>query len=160
MTRLILTLLLCSFFISSGFSQTNGNIPLLCKTDFGRYWGVGDVWGVQIGSVNYALVTLDGGLSIVNTDNPSSPSEVAHINHENYHSGMKLNCPDVETFTYGGIAYAYLATDKKKENPSFPLVMIINLNAAINQGGEILINPYNPSGSVYVGKINDFGQID
>jgi hypothetical protein len=31
------------------------------KTKFNREGGVGDVWGVKISNVNYALVTLDGG---------------------------------------------------------------------------------------------------
>ncbi len=157
------SIIFCLLFIPDITPQSNGNIPLMFKSKFNRTEGVSDVWGVQINGTNYALVTLDGGLSIVNTNNPSYPIEVAHINHEDYHTPpdyTRLWAPDVETFTYGGITYAYLATNKKRENPSFPLVMIINLNAAINQGGEILINPYNPSGSVYVGKINDFGQID
>jgi len=66
MKKLFITLCFIVFFYySSGFSQTNGNIPLLSKTRFDRYWGVGDVWGVQINGINYALATLDGGLSIV-----------------------------------------------------------------------------------------------
>jgi hypothetical protein len=146
------------------FSQSTGNIPLHFKSKFERYWGVGDIWGVQINGTNYGLATLDGGLSIINTNSPTNPVEIAHINHIGYDptdpDSARLNVPDVETFTYSGTTYAYLATYKKKENPSFPLVMIINLNAAINQGGEILIDPNNPSGSVYVGKVNDFDQID
>lgn len=59
------------FYYSTGFSQTNGNIPLLSKNKFDRFWGVADVWGVKINNINYALVTLDGGLSIVNTNNPT-----------------------------------------------------------------------------------------
>jgi hypothetical protein len=58
--------------ITNVFCQPNGNIPLLSKTRFNRFWGVGDVWGVQINGTNYALVTLDGGLSIVNTNDPAS----------------------------------------------------------------------------------------
>lgn len=57
-------------FIPDIIPQSTGNIPLLCKTKFNRDEGVGDVWGVQINGTNYALVTLDGGLSIVNTNNP------------------------------------------------------------------------------------------
>ncbi|MCH7964782.1 MAG: hypothetical protein IH852_12690 [Bacteroidetes bacterium] len=126
--------------------------------------------GCKINNTNYALVTLDGGLSIVNTDNPSSPSETVHINHEDYHTfNSKLGIPDVETFVYNGITYAFLATNKKNDVAPlepFPLVMIINLNEALEQASqnppppyEILIDPYNPSGDVYVGKIDDFGEI-
>ncbi len=149
-------------------AQSSGNIPLLCKTKFNREFGVGDIWGVKINNVNYALVTLDGGLSIVNTNNPSNPSEIVHINHEDYHSPpnfTRLGIPDVETFTFGSVTYAYLATYKTKEDPPFPLVMIINLNAAIAEAlenplpYEILVDPYNPSGNVYVGKLDDFSEI-
>ena len=63
--------LIVFFYFPPGFSQTSENISLLCKTKFTRYWGVADVWGVQINGTNYALATLDGGLSIINTDNPS-----------------------------------------------------------------------------------------
>lgn len=59
------------FFFNEGYSQSTGNIPLKSKSKFGRYYGAADVWGVQIGGVNYALVTLDGGLSIVNTNDPT-----------------------------------------------------------------------------------------
>lgn len=157
------------FYLPLGFSQSNGNIPLHCKTKFNRYYGVADIWGLQINNINYALVTLDGGLSIVNTNNPSNPSEVVHINWIGYvktnHLTPRLGIPDVETFVYSGTTYAYLATNKRKESPAFPLVMIINLNAAINNAppppnNEILIDPYNPSGSVYVGKINDNNAIE
>lgn len=164
MKKLSYLLFIIIFFITPNFvAQSNGNIPLHCKTKFNREGGVGDVWGVQINGTNYALITLDGGLSIVNTDNPSSPIETVHINHENYPAGVKLGIPDVETFVYGGITYAYLATNKKNDIPPlfqpFPLVMIININEAIADSGEILIDPYNPSGDVYVGKIDDFGEI-
>jgi len=156
------------FYYSSGLSQTNGNIPLLSKTKFGRYYGVADVWGVNINNVNYALLTLDGGLSIVNTDNPLNPIETVHINRIGYEPAEnkpRLGIPDVETFVYGGITYAYLATYKTNDDPPFPLVMIINLNAAIAEAlqnplpYEILVNPYNPSGNVYVGKLDDFSEI-
>lgn len=155
------------FLINIVFPQSTGNIPLHSKSKFNRYYGAGDVWGVQINNINYALVTLDGGLSIVNTNNPSSPVEVAHINRVGYnpqdYTTNRIWTPDVETYIYGGTTYAYLATNIKSDlppNPSYPLVMIINLNAAINIGGTILVDPYNPSGTVYVGKINDIGQID
>lgn len=45
-------------FLSSVLPQTSGNIPLHFKSKFSRYYGVGDVWGVQINGTNYALVTL------------------------------------------------------------------------------------------------------
>jgi hypothetical protein len=61
-------LLIFLFSVTNIFSQSTGNIPLHFKSKFGRYWGVGDVWGVQINGTNYALVTLAGGLSIVNTN--------------------------------------------------------------------------------------------
>jgi len=57
-------------FIYDMPAQSSGNIPLLCKTKFNREFGVGDIWGVKINNVNYALVTIDVGLSIINTDNP------------------------------------------------------------------------------------------
>jgi len=146
-------------FIPEIIPQENGNIPLMFKGKFNRTDGVGDLWGVQIGGVNYALVTLDGGLSIVNTNDPYNPSEIVHINDIGYHQGVKLSIPDIETFVYGGTTYAYLATYKTHDDPPFPLVMIINVNAAISQGGEILVDPYNPSGNVYVGKLDDFSEI-
>jgi len=34
--------------------------------------------------VDYALVTIGGGFSIINTSNPSSPTEELHINHPDY----------------------------------------------------------------------------
>jgi hypothetical protein len=53
---------ICTFLFFFGviniFSQSIGNIPLHFKSKFERYWGVGDVWGVQIGGTNYALITL------------------------------------------------------------------------------------------------------
>jgi len=173
MKQLILfSIIFCLLFIPYINPQNNGNIPLMFKGKFNREAGVGDVWGVQINGINYALVTLDGGLSIVNTNDPYNPSEIVHINHEDYHEPpdfTRLGIPDVETFTFGSITYAYLATYKTNDvfpNPSFPLVMIINLNAAIAEAlqnplpYEILVDPYNPSGNVYVGKIDDFGEID
>jgi hypothetical protein len=60
------------FFSCQAFSQSTGNIPLKIKTKFNRQYGAGDVWGVKINNINYALVTLDGGLSIVNTNNKSA----------------------------------------------------------------------------------------
>jgi hypothetical protein len=144
--------------------QTSGNIPLSFKGKFGGYHGSGDVWGIQINGTNYALATLDGGLSIINTNNTEEPLEIVHINHTEYDSldpdAPRLNVGDVETFVYGGITYAYLATNNKEIDPPFPLVMIINLDEAIADSGEILIDPYNPSGDVYVGKIDDISQID
>lgn len=159
------------FFFNEGYSQSTGNIPLKIKTKFNRQYGAADVWGVKINNINYALVTLDGGLSIVNTNNTSNPCETIHINHQDYHSlNKRLSIPDVETFTKDGITYAYLATYNTID-PNMPLVMIININAALafattcnpcdpNNPCEILIDPYNPSGSVYVGKIDDFWEIN
>jgi hypothetical protein len=45
-------------YLSTVLPQTNGNIPLHSKSKYNRYYGVGDVWGVQNGGVNYDLVTL------------------------------------------------------------------------------------------------------
>lgn len=159
-------------FILDIIPQSNGNIPLMFKGKFNRAGGVADVWGIQIGGVNYALVTLDDGLSIVKTDDPYNPCEIAHINHENY-PVEKLGIPDVETFTYGGTTYAYLATnsnDPYDPREPYPLVMIINLNAALVPpqpppppctAYEILIDPDAPSPSgVYVGKIDDIAEIE
>jgi hypothetical protein len=156
-------------FISQSFTQSNGNIPLQFKSKFDRYYGVGDIWGIKIDNVNYALVTLDGGLSIVNTNNTTNPIETVHINQIGYDPAFpdsaRLGIPDVETFVYGGTTYAYLATYKTNDDPPFPLVMIINLNAAIAEAlqnplpYEILVDPYNPSGNVYVGKLDDFSEI-
>ena len=143
--------------------QTTGNIPLLCKTKFGRDKGSGDVWGVKINNTNYALVTLDGGLSIVNTDNTTSPIETAHINYVNYLSDQeKLQVPDVETFTKNGITYAYLATGIRTYTGN-TLVIIINVNKAIEDMGLILIDPANDPGvptEVFAGKIVTFGNIN
>jgi len=68
MKRLIyFSIIFCLLFIPDVVPQNNGNIPLMFKTKFNRTEGVRDVWGVQINGINYALVTLDGGLSIINT---------------------------------------------------------------------------------------------
>ncbi len=65
MKKCICTLLLLFLFLPTNvFSQTSENISLLCKTKFNRYWGVADVWGVNINNVNYALPTFRDGISI------------------------------------------------------------------------------------------------
>lgn len=130
---------------------------------------------MQIGGINYALVTLDGGLSIINTNDPSNPCETVHINHIGYdplnENTPRLGIPDVETFNFGGITYAYLATYSDDNDPRepYPLIMIINLNAVLAQAPpcdpenpfEKLIDPDNPNpNDVYVAKIDDFGEID
>jgi hypothetical protein len=152
------------FFFNEGYSQSTGNIPLKSKSKFGRYYGAGDVWGVKINNVNYALVTLDGGLSIVNTNNTSIPTETVHINKIGYSPtnsdpAIRLNVPDVETFTKDGTTYAYLATNDPSTTNNNPLVIIINLNAALAQPGLILFDPVNDTpnpSSVFAGKIEDF----
>ncbi len=140
------------------------NITLLCKTDLDRYYGAGDVWGLKIAGTHYALLAIDGGLSVINTNNTSIPVEIAHINKFDYSStdpnpAIRLSVSDVETFTKNGITYAYLATDyvEDDEELPYPLVMIININEAISDSGDILIDPRNPAGDVYVGKIDDSG---
>ena len=155
----LLTILFLDFTV---VCQTTGNIPLHCKTKFGREKGSGDVWGLQIDGTNYALVTLDGGLSIVNTDNLSNPSETAHINHVDHAAGSRLGMPDVETFTKNGTTYAYLATGVRA-NTGNTLVIIINVNKAIEDMGLILIDPDNDPGvpdEVFAGKIDIFGNIN
>jgi len=148
--------------ITSIHSQTNGNIPLLYQSKFTRFYGSADVWGFQLNSINYALTTIDGGLSIVNTNNPSSSFEVAHINHSNYLSqGIRLKVVDVETFLKNGIMYAYLATDDPANNGN-PLVIIINLNVAISQQGLILFDPVNGTPNpnlVFAGRILDLPNV-
>ncbi len=67
------------FPIPNIIAQTSENISLLCKTKFNRFYGVGDVWGVKINNTNYALVTLDGGLSIVNTSNPTISYKILRL---------------------------------------------------------------------------------
>lgn len=155
------------FFFNEGYSQSTGNIPLKSKSKFGRYYGAADVWGVKINNINYALVTLDGGLSIVNTNNTSNPIETAHINKTGYSPtnsdpAIRLNVPDVETFTKDGITYAYLATNDRSTTNNNPLVIIINLNAALAQPGLKLFDPVNDTpnpDSVFAGKIEDFWEI-
>jgi len=72
MKKYIFTLLLLFLFsVANVFAQSTGNIPLHFKSKFNRYYGAGDVWGIKINNTNYALVTLDGGLSIVNTNDPA-----------------------------------------------------------------------------------------
>ena len=163
MKNFLCVILLTVLFIDfSGVCQTTGNIPLHCKTKFGREGGSGDVWGLQITGANYALVTLDGGLSVVNTDNQSSPSETAHVNHDNYATGSKLNVPDVETFTSNGTTYAYLATNNGTNTENI-IVVVINLNKAITDGGLILIDPINDTpnpNNVFAGRIYDSGNIN
>jgi len=66
------TFIFCLLMVPDIISQGSGNIPLMYKTKFDRQGGVGDLWGVKIYNVNYALVTLDGGLSIVNKNSPLS----------------------------------------------------------------------------------------
>lgn len=76
--KYILTLFLGLFLTATFFAQVPGetwssNVSLKCKTNFGR-GGSADVWGWEApNGTHYALVVLDGGLSIVNTSNPSSP---------------------------------------------------------------------------------------
>jgi len=142
--------------------QTSDNLDLLCKTKFSRERGVADVWGVKINNTNYALVTLDGGLSIVDANNTMSPIETAHINYIDYDIGDKLGVPDVETFTKDGVTYAYLATNNGQFTGGI-LVIIINLNQAIEDSGEILIDPVNDTpnpNNVFAGKIDDSGEIN
>lgn len=155
------------FFFYEGYSQSTGNVPLKSKSKFGRYYGAGDVWGVKINNVNYALVTLDGGLSIVNTNNTSNPIETVHINRTGYDPedrfANRLWVPDVETYTKSGVSYAYLATNDPSTTNNNPLVIIINLNAALAQPGLILIDPINDTpnpSSVFAGKIEDFWEIN
>jgi len=66
------SIIFCLLFIPDINPQSNGNIPLMFKGKFNREGGVSDVWGVQINGINYALVTLDDGLNIVNTNSPLS----------------------------------------------------------------------------------------
>lgn len=150
------------FCVSIGFPQPNGNVPLLYQSKFNRVYGSADVWGFQINSINYGLTTIDKGLSIVNTQNPTSSFEVAHINHSNYLSqGVRLEVVDVETFLKNGIMYAYLATDDP-DNDGNPLVIIINLNTAISQQGLILFDPVNGTpnpNSVFAGRILDLPNV-
>ena len=145
------------------------NITLLCKTDLNRYYGAGDVLGLKIGSTNYALTAIDGGLSVINTNNPSIPVEITHINKIGYSStdpdqSIRLQIADVETFTYGGTTYAYLATNNNNPlDPDMPLVIIINLNAAIDSATTLLIDVENDvpaPNTFYAGKIEDFAEIN
>jgi len=127
------------------------NVSLLAKSNFGR-GASSDVWGwrnTQTGE-DYALVTLKGGLSIVETTTPSNPREIVHINHSD--TTKTLDVADVEVYESAGQAYAYLARASTNVNP---FVLIININNAIGQGGTILINPDGGFTSVYVGKISN-----
>ncbi|MFH2031819.1 MAG: hypothetical protein ABIJ40_14570 [Bacteroidota bacterium] len=141
-------LLQSSIFAQGIGEEWSSNITLKCVTDYGRGGGA-DVWGWNQNGVDYALITIGGGLSIVNTSNPSSPNEIVHINHSN--TSKKLNVADVETFDSGGNTYAYLSVHR---NDSTYFVLIINLNEAINSNYFIGINP-DSLNSVYVGRIQN-----
>ena len=71
MKKILCTVLFFYLFSTNAdiLCQTNENIQLSFKSKFDRYYGVADLWGVQINGINYALATLDGGLSIINTNN-------------------------------------------------------------------------------------------
>lgn len=159
-----LPLVLILFSGSATIAQPSGtvwskNVALLAKRSFNGF-GSSDVWhwrNPQDGK-DYALVTIDKGLSIVDVSNLSSvpTSETVHINAENHSKGNpsspNLDVADVEVYQSGGTAYAYLARASTNINP---FVLIINVNNAISQGGTILINPNGGFTSVYVGKINN-----
>lgn len=145
----IFSFLLQSLISAQDPGQTwSSNITLKCVTDYGRGGGA-DVWGWNQNGVDYALVILNGGLSIVNTSDPSSPTEKVHINHSNLNK--KLEVGDIETFTSNGTTYAYLSVHR---NDSTYFVLIINLNEAINSNDFIGINP-DSLNSVYVGRIQN-----
>ncbi|MBU1678423.1 MAG: hypothetical protein KKD86_06145 [Bacteroidetes bacterium] len=163
LSKYILIFFICLLLSAATLAQCPGtiwsnNVTLKCVTNFGRE-GAADVWGwedTQSG-IPYALVMLDGGLSIVNTQNPSSPTEKVHINHIGYHNQTKqtLEVVDVETFDSGGNTYAYLSVHR---NDSTYFVLIINLNQAIANSGEYLIEPVNANtnpNSVFAGRIQN-----
>lgn len=110
------------------------NVAVLGQSTFSK-GGSGDVWGVRIQGTperDYALSTLDGGLSIVivNATSPNYYDEVAYVNHDDYATGTKMLFTDVETFSVSGVAYAALAIDPSDDN----VVYIIDLDSAITAG--------------------------
>jgi hypothetical protein len=146
----VLVLFICTAInvFAQGVGQTwSSNVNLKCATDYSRGGGA-DVWGWKNGSNHFALVTLDAGLSIINTTNTSSPSEVVHINR----SSGDLHAVDVETYSSGGNTYAYLAVHSTTEDY---YVLIINLNEAINESGSYTINPDGSLDDVFVGRIEN-----
>ncbi|MFH1525870.1 MAG: hypothetical protein ABIG69_04325, partial [Bacteroidota bacterium] len=152
----IFSFLLQSLISAQGAGQTwSSNITRKYVTDFGRGGGA-DVWGWNQNGVDYALVTIGGGFSIINTSNPSSPTEELHINHPDYmhtdeNQRKYLEVADVETFDSGGTTYAYLSVHKRDKKY---FVIIINLNEAIKKSGFYGIDPLNGNlDNVFVGRI-------
>jgi hypothetical protein len=160
MTKFLLFLIITfCFSVVGGLILAQGpgviwsdNVTLKCVTDHSRGGG-GDVWGwkdTQTGK-HYALVTLNGGLSISDVSNTSSPIEKVHINSSVQNE--KLDVGDVETFESGGETYAYLSVYNSSKQY---FVLIINLKQAITFTGFYGIDPENGSlGSVFVGRIQN-----
>lgn len=74
MRKLILTLLLIAFFISSGKAQTNFNIQYRSQLSYGATVDLSNIWGYVDSLGNeYALVGAQNGLSIVDVTNPNNP---------------------------------------------------------------------------------------
>lgn len=129
------------------------NVSLLKKGFPERSGESSDVWGwrdSQTGK-DYALVTINGNLSIVETTDPANPHEVAYIvGTTDGIDERSLGVPDVEVYESGGNAYAYLARNVL-ETPY--TVLIINLRQAVTQTGVFKININSWSGSILTGLI-------
>jgi len=92
--NLLLVVVALSFLFSAQlFAQPSGtvwskNVALLAKRAFSGF-GASDVWhwrNPQDGK-DYALATIDKGLSILDVSTPTNPTEVVHINAENHTKG-------------------------------------------------------------------------
>jgi len=92
--KLLFASVALTFILSAQlFAQPSGtvwsrNVALLAKNGFSGF-GSSDVWhwrNPQDGK-DYALATIDKGLSILDVSTPTNPTEVVHINAENHTKG-------------------------------------------------------------------------
>lgn len=132
MIKRTLTALLIVSQAYLGFSQSSKNINLLSNLTFPSSRGdLNDIWGIKIGVNEYALVGLQGGVSIVDVTNPTNPVEVF------YTPGANSTWRDLKTWNN----HVYIT------NETSGGLMIIDLNPL--PGTLTAANVTNYTGSTY-----------
>jgi len=132
MIKRTLTALLIISQAYLGFSQSSKNINLLSNLTFPSSRGdLNDIWGIKIGLNEYALVGLQGGVSIVDVTNATNPVEVF------YAPGANSIWRDLKTWDN----HVFIT------NETSGGLMIIDLNAL--PGTLTAANVTNYTGSTY-----------
>jgi choice-of-anchor B domain-containing protein len=178
MSRFILHVLLCCFFLSNITVQAQKNYQL--RSNFQYKGTLANLWGYydSINQKEYALVGVEYGLSIVDVTNPDNPKEVffissdtslwqepktwkqyVYMTNENGHKGLLIadlsNLPSSVNVVYWKDENIYKAgrshTCFVDENG------FLYLNGSQVKGGTMIFdlkpNPMNPT---YLGVYNDY----